>query len=316
MNMITCRVSVVIVTIFLTSCASWWGGKSANDAVDEPAANIVSAPAMTTVDKIESKDSGRQPIVAADGPSRELEGKTDLSSLDDIGLAQARMNERLKEIERELRRQREVIKLLEQGLLTGIAPDALKFGSDDQKPADSKTKDSLQASDKSSPQTESLAEKSPLIAPDLDADVMAKITSAPSSNPQISAASQEFEAGLSIAKKRFQEAEFSLAIEDFAKLSRQFGENSGDGVLRFWIGKCYAQLKEYSTARNEFESYLAASPAGAHAAEARLELAKTLTKMGLKQRAQNELKRVIKDFDGQDAAEIAAHELRLMQGAL
>lgn len=316
MNMIACRVGMVIATIFVTSCASWWGGKSFNKAADEPATNVVPAPAVTMVDKIESKDSEPQASVAADKPSRELEVKTDLSSLDDIGLSQARMNERLKEIERELRRQREVLKLLEQGLLTGIAPDALKFGNDDQKVLDSKAKGSVIASEKSSAQVESLAEKSPLIAPDLDDDVMSKITSAQPPSLQISATSQEFEAGLSIAKKRFQEAEFSLAIEDFAKLSRQFGENSGDGVLRFWIGKCYAQLKEYSTARNEFESYLSVSPTGAHAAEARLELAKTLTKMGLKQRAQNELRRVIKDFDGQDAAEIAAHELRLMQGAL
>lgn len=311
MKKIAYSAGIILVSIVITSCASLWNEGQTKEAASE--SSIISAPvtANSAIEQPETKPAVPKTGSVAERSAIELQQpRPDTGAVDDLGLAQARMNERLKDIENELRRQREVLKLLEQGLLTGIAPDALKLTADDPKPSELKSTPSPGAV------VEPTVESSALLAPKLDTDVTGNVTPVSPPNTVSPTTTQEFETLLTLAKKRFQEGDFSAAIQDFARLSRQFGEGAGDGILRFWIGKCYFQLKEYSTSRTEFEAYLSSAPAGMYAAEARLELAKTLTKMGLKQRAQNELKRVIKEFEGQEPAEIAAHELRIMQGAL
>jgi TolA-binding protein len=157
---------------------------------------------------------------------------------------------------------------------------------------------------------------SPLGEPVLDADLLRKANHE-GENPEVTLASAgQFESSLAKAKAKYQASDFSGALADFADLARQHGENTKDGVLRFWLGKSYAGLKEHATARQELEAYLARAPKSSQVAEARLELSKILLRLGLKERAQNELKKVIADFDGQEPAEVAAYELGNLQGSL
>jgi TolA-binding protein len=157
---------------------------------------------------------------------------------------------------------------------------------------------------------------SPLSQPVLDSDLLAK-ANGDGENPDLKLTNMgQFESLLAKAKGKYQSSDFSGSLADFADLSRRYGENFQEGVLRFWLGKCYLGLKEYATARQEFEAYISRAPKSSQVAEARLELSRVLLKLGLNERARNELKKVISDFEGQEAAEVAAHELGTLQGAL
>ena len=157
--------------------------------------------------------------------------------------------------------------------------------------------------------------KSELAAPVLDPELVAQTTFSRESQDEKSV-QQSFDAAMAKAQKEFQGGNFQGALNNFAEISRSFGEKSSGGAVRFWLGKCYSGLKDHSTAKGEFEAYLAMSPMGPNAADARLELARTLSKMGLKERARGEFKKVMKDFEGQEPAELAAFELSALQGAL
>jgi TolA-binding protein len=216
----------------------------------------------------------------------------------DPALMQARTTARLDELESEIRRLREKVKLLEQGLLTGIAPDDLK------KPKAGKSA----KADKNPPV---VSEASDLSKPEIE-----DLSLPPKKSEAMTEGDSALNARLQLAKEHYQAARFGLAVAELAGLSREFGPKAHDGAIKAWLGKSYLALKEYSTARGEFEYYLKEWPSGALIGDVRLGLAKTYFAMGLRERARLELKKVIKDFDGQEHAEIASAELQKMQGSL
>jgi TolA-binding protein len=211
---------------------------------------------------------------------------------------QARTTARLDELESEIRRLREKVKLLEQGLLTGIAPDDLK------KPKAGKSA----KADKNPPV---VTEASDLSKPEIE-----DLSLPPKKSEAVTEGDSALNARFQLAKEHYQAARFGLAVAELAGLSREFGPKAHDGAVKAWLGKSYLALKEYSTARGEFEYYLKEWPSGALIGDVRLGLAKTYFAMGLRERARVELKKVIKDFDGQEYSEIASAELQKMQGSL
>lgn len=227
---------------------------------------------------------------------------------DEVYLQQARIMSRMSEIENELKLQREKIRLLEQGLLTGIAPDELK-----KQRSEESTKKFVDRSQKSG-----MPEEVGLTKPNLDAvtinlkDVSIESSPVQDGDEQASVIS----AKLKSVENLYQASRFGLAITELAAISREYGENAGDGKVRLWLGKSYARLKELTTARLEFESYLKGWPSSPYVAEVRLELAKVYAGLGLKERARTELQRVMKDFAGQEPSEIASLEFSKMQGGL
>jgi len=291
----------------LFSCASWWSSEQSE---------LSSQKAVGTAETTETNDNSQQQVsavndsaVSSESPIRPEESKTDL-----MELSQARMVERINMLESELRRQREKIRLLEQGLLTGIAPEDLK--QPEVKKLEEKKQEvtSIEAAKHEDlSRSDEGVEASPLPAVTLDPEVLpAPLAVAQVSEKKLNDPSK-FETLLAKAKSKYQSSDFSAALADFAAISRDFGENYGDGVVRYWLGKCYMGLKEHGTARSELEAYIRISPSGSYIADARLDLAKSLWRLGLKERARNELKRIIKDFDGQEVAEIASHELNKWQ---
>jgi TolA-binding protein len=312
------KVLALILLISLTAgCTSFWSSDADDSAkpIETPSSEKDIRQASS---EISVKSAGQELTAApATEPSKGVPDVQAAQIAEQISLAQARTVERMAEIEAELRRQRETIKLLEQGLLTGIAPDDLR------RSLDKKTeKRAQQASNAGSDVDENIdlalgvVTSSPLGEPVLDADLLRKANHE-GENPEVTLASAgQFESLFAKAKAKYQASDFSGALADFADLARKQGENTHDGVLRFWLGKCYAGLKDYGTARQELEVYLSRAPKSSQVAEARLELSKVLLRLGLKERAQNELKKVISDFDGQEPAEVAAHELGNLQGSL
>lgn len=311
-----CKILALIsLAIGVSSCTSFW---SSDDDHASKAKETVASEKGVSGSSNESADKPSSKEIAPAPEQAKVVSEVQAAQIaEQISLAQARTVERMAEIEAELRQQRETIKLLEQGLLTGIAPDDLKKNSE--KKSEVKAK---QASNGASELDENIEvalgveTPSPLGQPVLDSELLAKANSS-GERPDASLISTgQFESFFAIAKAKYQSSDFSGALADFADLSRKHGENVQGGILRLWLGKSYVGLKEFPTARQEFEAYLAIAPKSSQVAEARIDLARVLLRLGLKERAQNELKRVISDFDGQESAEVAAHELGTLQGAL
>lgn len=300
------------IVSLLTSCVSWWSSpseeKTQDVAVSSPGAQPSEDRGLVTAAPTAGSSSSEQIQPTGAGDSKNIE--TSIS--DQLGLSQARITERIAEIEAELKSQKETIKLLERGLLTGIPPRDLKDAESRAAEARSKAKNES-LNELAADERELL--KSELTAPVLDPEIVAQTSFSPESSDGKSG-HQTFDLAIAKAQKEFQSGDFQRSLNNFAEISRIYGEKSAGGVVRFWLGKCYSGLKDHASAKGEFEAYLALSPMGSNAADARLELARTLSKMGLKERARTEFKKVMKDFEGQEPAELAAFELSTLQGAL
>jgi TolA-binding protein len=263
-----------------------------------------------TLEEPVAKNSEASVAASADVPMDGQKAKDALKVSDEVFLQQARLMSRMGEIEDELKRQREKIRLLEQGLLTGIAPDGLKKSSHDHgqklKTEKSAHLDDVEGQVLSAPIIDELNLK---VAESHSAD---SNTDDSNSDVNHSRLNDKFR----LVQDLYQASRFGVAISELAAISRQFGENAGEGKLRVWLGKSYARLREFSTARVELEAYLKGWPSGSDVADVRLELAKVYAGLGLKERARGELRQVMKDFPGQESSDIASAEFSKMQGGL
>lgn len=281
------------VVMFSATACSLFSGK------DTSKPEIVAVPESSTTEK---------PPMSEIAPPAAVSPVQANKNDDEVYLRQARMVARMDEIEDELKRHREKIRLLEQGLLTGIAPDDLK-SSNSSRPS-SKSKDQGSAAIKGHEIT--------LVKPDLDAfDAAAEpIQAGREAGSSVSVQESTYNEKMQLAKEHYQAGRFGLAIAELAGISREFGQTAGEGAVRFWLGKSYLGLREFSTARSEFESYLKGWPSGEFVGQIRIDLAKAFVGLGLKERARSELRRVMKDFPGQEVSEIASLEFQKLQGGL
>ncbi len=288
----TIAITLVYVLLGATSCASLWPfgsdkpdkpDKSDTPNTSEKTTPPVQAPTESTTAAVNS-NAEASPVAATATPKPE----------NDAALQQARILARMDSIEKELIHQRETVRLLEQGLLTGIPPEDLKKSAKQKQPQKSEVA--------TKPETENLS---------LPKNEMPVHEDLSSRNGESS-----LNAKLQQAKEHYNASRFGLAIAELAGISREFGNDAADGSVRVWLGKSYLGLKEYGTAGGEFEAYLKGWPSGEHVARTRLDLARVYVGLGLKERARRELRRVIKDFEGNDESEMASLELKNIQGAL
>lgn len=235
------------------------------------------------------------------------------SSVSDVELKQARIWNRLDDLEDEVKVQRERIKLLEQGLLTGIAPEELKREVPTQKIKKITIHDSPRTAKMK------LAEKdddtdAPSLKPILDLPDHVTVDQKSEDNPANSPDS--YRVRIQVAKDYYQASRFGMAVAELAQISRSFGANAGDGEAKYWLGRSYLGLKEYGTAKGELEGFIAKYPQSELAPSARLELGRCLVGMNLRDRARKEFAKIAKEYEGQETADIAAAELRSLKGNL
>ena len=227
---------------------------------------------------------------------------------DEVGLVQARLVSRMQEIESELKNQREKIRLLEQGLRTGIAPEDLKDKNSGRASKVTPIEDLLLSEQKS---------KSDILQkPKLDDADLSKGKSGAPGNKVSDAGDGVVQERMAKAKEKYQSGKFVQAASDFSSINREFGDDVAQGAVRYWLGKSYMGAKEFAAAKIEYDAYIKGWPSAENIGMARIDLAKCLKSLGLKERARAELQRVLKDFDGQEVAEIAVYELQTLQGAL
>lgn len=247
------------------------------------------------------------------------------SSVNDVELKQARIWNRLDDLEDEVKVQRERIKLLEQGLLTGIAPEELKREASTRpkkvsikeraegrepnldKPRSGKAK--LVKHEASSPESDS---DGPSLTPILDLPDQAADSAeeTPANSPD------SYRVRIQVAKDYYQASRFGMAVAELAQITRAFGPGAGDGEAKYWLGRSYLGLKEFGTAKSELEGFIAKYPQNELVPNARLELGRCLIGLNLRDRARKEFAKIAKDYEGQDPGDIASAELRNLKGNL
>jgi TolA-binding protein len=291
MNIMTVVVCSLFSVIFAQGCSSWFGETS---KLDETVPQTIDRKLEDV--KVDPKGSGQfKPPVGKD---------------DEVYLQQARIMNRMSEIENELKYQRERIRLLEHGLLTGIPPEELK-----QNRRAKSSEDAIGHNHHSIVKT-----SEPLRDPHLDHQSIEELSVAAQKShvqePARRVDSNILAEKFKIVRDHFQASRFSKVISELGSISRDHGETAGDGQIKFWLGKAYSRLKEFSTARVELEAYISQWPKSEEIPEARIELSRVYTNLGLKERARGELRRVMKDFEGQEFGNIAAAEFNKLQGTL
>jgi hypothetical protein len=214
-----------------------------------------------------------------------------------VELKQAQTWNRMNELEDEVRVQRERIKLLEQGLMTGIAPSDLNPN----RKAESTKQDSKHPNGSKDRNV-----SNELPSPDgVDDLVKSKGTKTESPNSMM--------IRLQVAKEYFQGGRNGMAVAELASIMKDFGPKSGEGAVKLLLGRSYLGLKEFESAKIELIGFLEMFPGHQEEALARLELARAYLGLNLRDRSRKELVLVTQKFKGSDEADIAAHEMDKMK---
>ncbi len=223
-----------------------------------------------------------------------------------LELKQAQAWNRMNELEDEVRVQREKIKLLEQGLLTGIAPEELKTTKKSKKHKGEATKNEKEDSDLEQDHAE---------VPPPVLDLPQKLQST-TSEDKVESTPGSYRVRVQVAKDYIQASRYGMAVAELANIQKDFGPKAGDGEAQFLMGQAYLGLKEYSISRQEFEGFLKAYPKHGLEPNVRLELARAYRGLNLRDRSRSELSYVAKEFKGTEEADIAANEIQKMKGSL
>ena len=302
MDRILVRLIAIVVYSALSACALFSSTEEAR-------------PTVTAKAEVNEVEKDRQKLESSNSESKAVadvaiteQKQTKPNGEGDVGLMQARLVARMQEIESELKNQREKIRLLEQGLLTGIAPDDLKHANSIATAKVTPIEDLLLPEQKSNSDI--------LQKPKLDHNDLSKTKSVALGNKMSDAGDGVVQERMAKAKAKYQSGKFVQATADFSSINREFGDNVAQGDVKYWLGKSYMGAKDFAAAKIEYDAYIKGWPSGENIARARIDLAKCLKALGLKERARTELQRVLNDFDGQEVAEIAAYELQTLQGSL
>ena len=264
-----------------------------------------SGTAVKNSEAVGKTDRNGAPSSITDPSTESISGGPRPSSAQDMELKQAKIWNRLDDLEDMVRIQKEQIKLLEQGLLTGLPPEELKkrHGKNgNPKGFESRIdRASLVEVEKneSIPPPPILGKEEFKIARESAAD-----------DPD------GFRVKLQIAKDYFQGSRFGMAIAELAQISKTFGSKVGNGEARFYLGRSYLGLKEHLTARSELESFIRDFPNSEYIGVARLELARAYMGLNLRDRARTELASVAKEYGGREEGDMAVNELKTLRGNL
>jgi TolA-binding protein len=250
-------------------------------------------------------------------PAAKAKAKTVRSGLGDVELKQAQLTNRLIELEDEVRVQKEKIRLLEQGLLTGIAPSELT------KPPLPKVKKSKQGKFKAA--TESRAGDEMDSHGQIDGEGLDKGLPPVAGLPEVikqeqedgtPASPQSYKVRIQVVKDYIQASRHGMAVADLSQILKEFGPKAGDGEAKFLLGRAYLGLKEYSIARGELEAFLKEFPKSSYEPMVRLDLAKSYAGLNLRDRSRSEYAKIPKMFPGSEEADIAVNEVERMKGSL
>lgn len=263
MNQFQRILGVALLVMLLAGCSLFKrSGKGGGDEVVEPSGNKKSKGALTHEGSLQ----------------------------DEQELKVAKLWARVDELEEEVFRQKERLKLIEKGLITGIAPDAL-------------TKKSVEK-----PKEAELSEPPQLVEED---EATAKGGPAQDGGPNELSAFEQEEYGkrLETARGLFTSARFGKAIAEYERILAEFGPKIDGGFIKYWIGRSWRQLKEYTTAEEILNEVLDKHASSPWIPRVHYELAKVYIDANNLASAREKLKFIKNKYQYEDVSELATREL-------
>jgi len=213
---------------------------------------------------------------------------------DEQELKVAKLWSRVDELEEEVFRQKERMRLLEKGLLTGIAPDGLGTSAGQINPRES------------DPQI--------LVEDDAAAELMLKNPENPS---DMNLEEQDqYTKQLEIARGLYTSARFGRAIAAYEKILTGFAGKIDAGFIKYWIGRSWRQLKEYTTAEEILNEIIEKHPSSPWIPRVHYELAKVYIDANNLSSAREKLKFIKNKYQYEDVSELATRELEELPNKL
>lgn len=221
---------------------------------------------------------------------------------DERELKLAKLWARVDELEEEQFRQKERIRVLEKGLTLGLIPEELKT--------------------KGAPSAKAVEPKGDAVA-EIKVEAPAVIKTEPkveapaAGKPTMSKEeSEKYQAALASAHDHYRAGRYGRAIVEYSDIGKIYGDLADGGMHLYWVARCWINLKEYNTARQQLVDFLKDHPGSAWAPRGKLELARVEWKLGLGETALQRFRDIIQQHPYEDAAEMAKMELQNLDKTL
>lgn len=219
---------------------------------------------------------------------------------DEHELKLAKLWARVDELEEEQLRQKERVRVIEKGLTLGLVPEELK------------TKPEAAAPKVHEPKIEAKPEAKLDVKVEPKAEAPAAVIAPAMSKEE----KDRYQTALASAHDHYRAGRYGRAIVEYSDIAKVFGEKVDGGMHLYWVARCWINLKEYNTARQQLVDFLKEYPGSAWAPRGKLELARVEWKLGLGETALQRFRDIIQQHPYEDAAEMAKMELQNLDKTL
>ncbi len=217
--------------------------------------------------------------------------KAKTSRTDEQELKLARLWARVDELEEEQLRSKERVRVLEKGITLGLIPEELK------KKGAAKPIVKEAMAEEMSPKEPPKAEKPPEVDPTKADPSMSK------------AEGDAYQAALASANDLYRSGRYGRAIVEYDRIGKDYNGKVDGGMHKYWIGKCWSNLKEFETSRQIFIDLMTENTTSPWLPRAKLELARVEWRLGQQDTALQRYREIIQAHPYEDAAEMAKMEL-------
>ena len=262
-------------------------------------------PVRTTDDVV--AEAEKADAEAAEKPAKLAKKPIKATQKDEHELKLARLWARVDELEEQSLRNKERIRVLEKGIMLGLVPEELK-GSANKKTAPT-IKAPLYETEPPVKPTEKQPEKSEKPKAEHDEAEDGKEPPADAASVVNKAENASYQAALASANELYRSGRYGRAIVEYDKIGKDFAGKVDGGMHKYWIGKCWSNLKEYNTARQILAEFVTEHASSPWLPRAKLELARVEWKAGMQDTALHRFKEIIQAYPYEDAAEMAKMEL-------
>jgi len=229
---------------------------------------------------------------------------------DEQDLKMAKLWSRVDQLASDQSRLRERLRVIEKGLTLGLIPEELK---DDHKGHKIDPKMENHQNHKDTSEVELL--KSPEVIEETPGKAEKGENETPTTLSQDDS-EKAYQAAMAFAHEQFRAGAYGRAIVEYEGIGKKFGDKFGSGSHKFWVARCWINMKEYATARQILAEFLKDYPGSTWAPRGKLELSRVEWKLGLRETSLSRLRDIIRDHPQEDAAEMAKMELSSLDKTL
>ncbi len=244
-------------------------------------------------------------------------------SQDEFDLEMAKMNAKVSELISEQQALKARLKLIERGLVLGIAPDEIS------RDLDADLSNNQQKAEKNHKPSYPKLASTP--GPDSDLEIeFVEQENSQKTLPQLekidppthaevidSNSNQDsYLKDLAQAQDAFSSGQYGKAVALYEQLASKYQDSVKDGNHLYWIGLSWMNLKEYSSARRFFEELRTKYPSNAWIPRAMVHTAQMDIREGLNDQGVKLLRKVVELYPEEDAGQMARSEINQLEKKL